>query len=591
MTTITLPPTPRLVPVLTVDPAGIRGCAADLLAGSAQVDDLGTFVAGDARIGDWTGRAANAYHEAIRPTGRQADAMSLALRAVSRRVDAHADRMETLEERRMTLVGERSHLVAAITDLRTRASIAMEEDAAAIQSECDDCARRVRGYEADLDLWDTDVMAEEEAMRAAFDRVLTLEQVEQRYGGVEDPADGALATMPPSGSSPEAVNEWWDGLTRQEQLAIIAASPGSIGNRDGIPPWARDEANTVALDRDVAEWGHLADIGEITDDEQLWLDNARAAQEAIDKIEEGIDPVTGDPVTTRLYIYDPSAFDGDGAVAISAGDLDTADNVAVTVPGFGTDGGSAPYLAERALTIYESTRFLDPGATNATMLWIGYDAPDNAPWDGDGDWSGVLTEDHAEDGGGRLADTLDGLRASRDGDPAHLTAIGHSYGSTTTGHAAHDEGIPVDDVIFVGSPGVGGDTNNAGDTGVDPDHVWAGANSRDPVANLGNHGWIHGETVFGAGLGDDPAEDDFGANRFQAESTTRADDSLGLDAFDDHSKYFDHDTESLYNISQVVNGNYDAVEHADHVHDPLFQGPQDPEFDREPTAPATQGTP
>lgn len=589
--TTMLPRAPRLVPTLTVDPPGIRAYAADLLAGSAQVDDLGTFVAGDARVGDWTGLAADAYHEAIRPIGRRADAMSLALRAVSRRVDAHADRMEALEERRMTLVGERSHLVDTISDLRSRATNTLAEDAAALQSECDDCARRVRGFETDLDTWATEVMAEEEAMRAAFERVMTLDQVEQRYGGTEDPADGALATMPPAGSSPVEVNAWWDGLTRTEQLAIIAASPGSIGNRDGIPPWARDEANTVALDRDLAEWGHLEDLGELTSDEKTWLENARAAQRALDTISEGIDPFTLEPITTQLYVYDPGAFDGDGAVAISAGDLDSADNVAVTVPGFGTDGESAPYQAERARTLYESTRFLDPGQTNASMFWIGYDAPDNAPWDEGWDGAGVVTEGMAERGGERLADTLDGLRASRDGDPTHLTAIGHSYGSTTTGIAAQDHGIPVDDLVFVGSPGVGGDTDSAGDTGVDPDHVWAGANSRDPIANLGNHGWIHGETALGAGLGDDPAEDDFGANRFQAESTSRADDSVGLDAFDDHSKYFDHDTESLHNISQIVNGNYDAVTHADHVYDPLLEGPQDPEFGRDPTAPATRGAP
>jgi len=137
--------------------------------------------------------------------------------------------------------------------------------------------------------------------------------------------------------------------------------------------------------------------------------------------------------------------------------------------------------------------------------------------------------------------------------------------------------------VLVGSPGAGGAADSASDLG-DPDHVWAGANSRDPIANLGNHGWIHGETVFGAGLGDDPAEDDFGANRFEAESTSRGD----IVSFEQHSKYFDHNTESLYNISQVVNGNYDAVQHADHVYDPWYDSPQDPEFDRDPTSPATR---
>ena len=589
--TITLPPTPRSVPALTVDPAGIRAYAADLLAASAQVDDLGTFVAGSARIGDWTGAAATAYHQAIRPIGHRADAMSLALRGVARRVEAHADAMATLEQRRVTLLGERSHLLAAIADLRGRATRAMEEDATAVQAECDDCARRVRGHEADLDRWVTDVMAEEEGMRAAFDRMLTLQQVEQRFGGAADPADGALATRPGPGAGPGRVNAWWDGLTRQEHLAIIAAAPGSVGNLDGIPPWARDAANTVALHRDLAEWGRLDDLGALTPDERTWLENARAAQDALAVISGGRDPVTGEPISTQLYTYDPGAFDGDGAVAISAGDLGTADNVSVVVPGFGTDGESAPYQADRARTLYESCRFLEPGESNATMFWIGYDAPDNAPWDEGWDGAGVVTEAMAERGGDRLADTLDGLRSSRHAEPAHLTAIGHSYGSTTAGHAAHDHAIPVDDLVFVGSPGVGGETDHASDTGVDPGHVWSGANSRDPVANLGNHGWFHLESALGgAGLGDDPAEDDFGATRFQAESTTRAGND-GPDALGDHSKYFEHDTESLYSISQVVNGNYEAVLTAGHVHDPWLGDPEDPEWDRRPTSPATRNVP
>jgi pimeloyl-ACP methyl ester carboxylesterase/uncharacterized protein YukE len=589
MSTVWLPPTPREVPLLRVDVGAIRAFAADLLAAAAQIDDLGTFVAGDARIGDWHALAAASYRDSIAPLGRRADAMSLALRSVSRRVDAHADEMAALDERRTTLVGERTHLLGAIQSLAVRAHAATETDVSAVQADCDDCRRRVEGFEHDLAAWSADLAAEETAMREAFDRVLRLEQVERGYGGVADPADAALDTMPGPGAGPGEVNAWWDALTHEQQQAVIAAAPGAVGNRDGIPPWARNLANHVALDRDLADWEYLEQRGLLTQGEEAMLENARSARDAIDTIESGIDPVTREPVSGQLYLYDPAAFDGDGAVAVSAGNLDSADNVSVVVPGFGTDGESAPYQAERALTLYESSRFLATTETNASMFWIGYDAPDNMPWDEGWDAAGVVTEEMATNGGERLADTLDGLRDSRDGDPAHLTAIGHSYGSTTTGHAAHDHGIPVDDLVFVGSPGVGGDTNNAGDTGVDTDHVWAGANSRDPIANLGNHGWIHGETLFGAGLGDDPAEDDFGAQRFRAESTTRADDSVGLDAFDDHSKYFDHDTESLYDISQIVNGNYAAVEHADHVHDPSYTGVQDPEFDRDPTAPDTDG--
>lgn len=589
MSTIWLPPTPRQVPPLQVDAGEIRVFADDLLAAAAQVDALGTFVAGEARLGDWNAVAATSYRESIRPLGRRADAMSLALRSVSRQADAHADAMAALVERRTTLLGERSHLLDAIQSLSARAHAATEAEVSAVQADCDDCRRRVAGFEHELAAWSADLAAEEIAMREAFDRVLRLEQVERRYGDIADPADAALDTMPGPESGPGAVNAWWDALTHEQQQAVIAAAPGAIGNRDGIPPWARDLANQVALDRDLADWQYLEQRGLLTQDEEEMLENARAARDAIGAIESGIDPVTREPMASQLYLYDPSAFDGDGAVAVAAGNLDTADNVSVVVPGFGTDGESAPYQAERALRLYESSRFLAPAETNASMFWIGYDAPDNLPWDEGWDAAGVVTEDMAARGGEHLADTLDGLRASRDGDRAHLTAIGHSYGSTTTGHAAHDHGIPVDDLVFVGSPGVGGDTDNAHATGVDTDHVWAAANSRDPIANLGNHGWIHGETVFGAGLGDDPAEDDFGAQRFRAESTTRADDDIGLEAFDDHSKYFDHDTESLYNVSQIVNGNYAAVEHADHVYDPFYAGVQDPEFDRDPTVPDTDG--
>ena len=56
-----------------------------------------------------------------------------------------------------------------------------------------------------------------------------------------------------------------------------------------------------------------------------------------------------------------------------------------------------------------------------------------------------------------------------------------------------------------------------------------------------------------------------------------------------HSSYFDHDSESLCNISQIVNGhNGDAdIEHADHVYDPWYDGPRDPEKDPDVSQPST----
>ncbi len=98
MTAITLPPEPRVVPALVVDPDAIGDCGGQLLAASAQFDDLGSFVAGGARVGDWGGQGATAYHSSIAPIGRRADAMSLALRGVARRVDAHATELTGPED-------------------------------------------------------------------------------------------------------------------------------------------------------------------------------------------------------------------------------------------------------------------------------------------------------------------------------------------------------------------------------------------------------------------------------------------------------------------------------------------------------------
>ena len=587
MTPLTLPATPTQVPTLHADPAGIRAYAAHLFTASVQVDDLGGFAAGTARLGDWRGAAADAYRSALDPVGRRADAASLALRDVARRVEAHADTVERLLADHAVLADRRRHLVAAIAALRERAGAPDTGSAGAWQAEADACAREVDVFATDVASWARELATAEEAVRRALAGVLTLDQVERRWGGVADPADGALATMPGVAASAAEVAAWWAGLDHAARSALVAAAPDLVGNRDGLPAGVRDRANRLALERDLAEWGLLVELGRATADERGCLDNARAAHDALAAAAATIDPVTGEPAGAQLYAYDPTAFGGDGAVAVAVGDLDTADDVAVTVPGLGTDGGSAPYLATRASTLFEAARFVDGTRSNATLAWIGYDAPDNPPWATDGDASGVLDEGLAAQGGERLADTLDGLRASRGGDPAHLTAIGHSYGSTTLGHAAHDEGVPVDDLVFVGSPGVGGDTDDAGDTGVDPQHVWAGANSRDPVADLANHGAVHLELVGGLGLGDDPAEDDFGAQRFRAESTTRADDAAGLDAFADHGKYFDPDTESLYNLAQIVTDHPGRVLLAGPVHDPWYAGPQDPEFDRTPTSPST----
>ena len=335
-------------------------------------------------------------------------------------------------------------------------------------------------------------------MVAAFNRVATVEQVEKKYGGVPDPADEPLSRLPQDGT-PEEVNAWWDGLTREEQLAIISASPGSIGNLDGIPAWARSEANETSMTRDLAAWELLEQNGTITDDEGPgWTTPAPPTTRSTDT-RERVDPVTGEPLVSQLYLYDPAAFDGDGRVAVSVGDLDHADNVSVSVPGLTTDMSGIGGNVTNVRDLYDATRSMHPDQTMAGLSWIGYDAPSG--WD-----SGrVGFEGSATDGGNRLADTLDGIRASQD-DRSHLTVIGHSYGSTTMGHALSDHDVDVDEAIAIGSPGLGANADDVSEIDVPDGHFFVGRNSDDPVADLGDKGWVNKGLAFGAGLGNDPAD-------------------------------------------------------------------------------------
>ncbi len=587
MTGLRLPVAPSGLPVPAVDPTVIHDCGLQLEAACTRLDDLGTFVAGPARVDDWSGTAAAAYLAAILRLGRRADAMSLALRRVARRVQHHAGELHLLLLRYDALDRTGAWLAVEVDLLRGEVASMTPQTLAllgpALQARADALAGRLTTYETDRQGWIADLAAEERGMVAAFERLLDLDQVERRFGAAPDPADEALETLPPAGAPPGDVHDWWRGLTRAERAGLLVAAPGVIGNLDGLPALARHRANTVRLERDLAGLRSLRERDELTDDERVVLRNAEATREAIDRVERLVDPRTGEPVPVRLHVYDPTAFGGDGAVAVAVGDPDTADDVSLLVPGMGTDATDVGDRTDDAIAVYEAARTVDGSATHASLAWIGYDAPDNLPLVGlDADVAGVLGEGMADRGGDRLVETVDGLRAGRDGPPADITVIGHSYGSTTVGHAAHDHGLAVDDLVVVGSPGLGSDVEHAADLGLDPSHVWAGADSRDPVPSLAGHGALNLDTLFGAGLGDDPVEDDFGATRFQAETTTH-----GPSPLDGHEHYFDHGTESLHNIAEIATGHYADVQEAAPVTDPWWRSPYDPEASRTPTAPAT----
>lgn len=180
----------------------------------------------------------------------------------------------------------------------------------------------------------------------------------------------------------------------------------------------------------------------------------------------------------------------------------------------------------------------------------------------------------AEKGAPAYNSFMAGLEATNANKDPHLTAIGHSYGSLTVGTAAQESGgIPgADDIILLGSPGVGVD--KAESLGVGKDHVFVGAADNDPVTKLPSKqqsAW--GGLAMAAGplvsyivgdiadqgdddlyFGKDPASEAFGARRFEVDDGPRVIRDAG--GFDAHSQYFtpDLDKVSAENIARIVAG-------------------------------------
>ena len=141
---------------------------------------------------------------------------------------------------------------------------------------------------------------------------------------------------------------------------LVRGGARLLGNLDGLPARARSAANTVRLDRDLARLRRLEQPGLLTDRGASSPRARPGRRGARAPLADRVDPVTGEPVPAQPYTYEPDAFGGDGAVVIAAGDLDTADNVALLVPGLGTDGTDVPGLADHAADVYDTARTDDP---------------------------------------------------------------------------------------------------------------------------------------------------------------------------------------------------------------------------------------
>ncbi|MFF6908457.1 alpha/beta hydrolase [Streptomyces sp. NPDC012389] len=385
---------------------------------------------------------------------------------------------------------------------------------------------------------------------------------------VRQAVSGYLKQGIPHDASPAERKAWWEELTDEQREEYLAVYPDLIGNLDGIPALVRDAANRDNLQLLMGKLEGRGDEDSVT---------KLAALREIDRQLQAVRG-PGEPPMYLLGIGDQ----GNGRAIVSYGNPDASRNVAAYVPGLNTsldeefargDLGRARDLA------IASNRH---GDSTAAITWLGYDAPQSP--DGWGTFA-VAGGGKAEGGGRSFSGFMGGLEATNEYEDPHMTAIGHSYGSRTVGAATQqDGGIPgVDDIVFVGSPGVGVDS--ADELGVGREHVFVGAASNDIVTKLPAKeqfaigaaemlfggpaaAYVFGDLADPGGddvwFGRDPASESFGARRFEVGDGPPLVGSGGL-SVDAHSGYFDPavDMASVENMALIATGHSHKIKTED----------------------------
>ncbi|MBN3508334.1 hypothetical protein JYB55_05710 [Mycolicibacterium septicum] len=360
-----------------------------------------------------------------------------------------------------------------------------------------------------------------------------------------DPPNVRDALAKPIPDDPNQFRDFWESLTPEERDALYQRDP-TIANHNGMPGVDQDYYNRQSLDRELPQaksaqdrvdalkaqhpdWADGKNIpppnepGAIFADRpkyEAWQRELNDAQNAARYLPDlqAIDRAVRDNPERKLMLLDLKSGQQVHA-AIAVGDPDSADHVSVTAPGLNTTvHGSIEGMADEASRVRdEATNQLilaDRGSeTVSAIAWIGYDIPQVPGWDqlgtsSAGVWD-VMHDDLARAGAHDLAGFYDGINAAHQG-PLDLTAIGHSYGSLTTGLALQEPGNHgVDNVLFYGSPGIEASTPQ--DLHVQPGHVYAMEAPDDPIQGVYDaRSVIQGIPILGSYLNDEFG--DFGPN-------------------------------------------------------------------------------
>lgn len=407
---------------------------------------------------------------------------------------------------------------------------------------------------------------------------------------------------------PKAFTQWWNSLTEAQKQTVFARDQ-YIGNNDNMPAADRDRFNRIKLadelgradtagkqvaaltaahpdwaqGKNIPEPNHPGAIFKDRQDYEAWkrqFDDASGRAKYLPEL-RAIDEAVRDNPDRKLLVMDTQTG-RQARAAVAVGDPDTADRIAVTTPGINTTATSITGMTNEATALQAEALHqlrLTPGHEGesvATIAWIGYDPPQindtqgiGANASGIGD---VVHDGQARDGARSLARFYDGLANTHQGPAAEVTAIGHSYGSLTTGLALQEPGDHgITNAIFYGSPGI--EATTPAELGVQPGHVYTMETPNDPIQ------WVYdgpailnavpfvnfwAQDVFGLGdFGPNPATNPNFTHLETGAVTTP--DGRSLEAASGHSDYprtagNGQPYTPGYNIAAVVSGQTPILE-------------------------------
>jgi hypothetical protein len=324
-----------------------------------------------------------------------------------------------------------------------------------------------------------------------------------------------------SGAWAEANRVWFAMTDEQRRTLLTPENAAAVGADDRYPPDVRYAANRFLVEQESSRLHTKALLGPLTASEQHRL-------ALYDRI------ITDH---SHVLLFDPS---GDGKIAVVDGDLATAKNVSVDVPGIDTTMDNFSLQMDDGHRLWRAA-----GEDAAIITWLGYDAPaglDDALVD-NSRFGQIVTRAYAEAGAPVLRGLADNIRANAAVD-TKITVIGHSYGSLVVGTAGRD-GLDADRVVFIGSPGTG--VTSALDLNLPHGgHVYAMAHegavpqfgNDDPVPDLGAVSHVFGPL---------PTDPNYGATVLGA----------GTAVGGPHSSYYGAGSSSLAQLANVVSGVYD----------------------------------